>query len=69
MFRKRENERKMRARDEEKANTLYNKNNSIKEMIPHEKKNKQRTRSHCRTNENEELESPPLLLNTHTHPH
>lgn len=28
----------MRARDEEKANTLYNKNNSIKEMIPHEKK-------------------------------
>lgn len=28
----------MRARDEEKANTLYNKKNSIKEMIPHEKK-------------------------------
>lgn len=30
----------MRARDEEKANTLYNKKNSIKEMIPHEKKEK-----------------------------
>lgn len=29
----------MRARDEAKANTLYKKN-SIKEMIPHEKKNR-----------------------------